>query len=97
MNDWREQQFRNESDAYFRSLDQAISTPLEACAGYHIEDGQSICDWFRFQGRRISFRCLEDRTHVYVEIEGIARRFYIRRQPQDKLILAARKLAEKHL
>jgi hypothetical protein len=52
---WREREFSHESDAYYRSLDQVASGPLEAFAGYHIEDGQSVCDWVKYQGKRITF------------------------------------------
>jgi hypothetical protein len=53
---WREREFSHESEAYYRSLDQATdSGPGEAIAGYHIEDGKSVCDWFILEvaGRKV--------------------------------------------
>lgn len=96
---WREREFRHESDAYYRSLDQAVSSdaPQEACMGGHVENGKTVCDWFRCQGKRIEFLYLRERNHVYVHIEGVRHPYYIRNREQLALISAARKLAEKNL
>jgi hypothetical protein len=51
---WREREFSHESDAYYRSLDQATdSGSVEAIAGYHVEDGRSVCDWITVDGRKV--------------------------------------------
>ena len=97
---WREQEFSHESSGYYRSLDQADanSAPQEACAGYHIEDGRQICDWFKCRGKRVIFRYLgPEAMHVCLAIEGLPHLYRLRIPQSGHYILAARKLAEKVL
>jgi hypothetical protein len=96
---WREVEFSHEGAAYTRSLDQVNDTPLEAIAGYHVrEDGQSVCDWFQCQGKKVTMHYLGPQvTHVYLKLEGVPQRYRLRIPRNGHFVLAARLLADKVL
>jgi hypothetical protein len=91
---WRERELPHEGSAYQRALDQSTLGGGQAVMGGHVENGQSICDWFRFRGKKISMHYSRDRSGVFVEIEGAAGLRWIKNTTQLEVIEGARRIAE---
>lgn len=99
---WREREFRHESEAYYRSLDQmAINAtgPIEPVMGGHAEGGRTVTDWFKFpyQGRNVKIEFDYHGADVRVCVEGIEEVFWLPDTDTMPLIARAREMALKLL
>jgi hypothetical protein len=92
MSDWREREFAHESDAYYRSLDQAFQGPVgESIAGYHVEaGGRNVCDWMKIEGKRVEFTYGHPNGYALVEFDS--RKYLVRFETTLQLIRIARGL-----